>query len=311
MKQVKAHGVQIDKIHRVLKFKQSVWLKRYINLNNDLRKLAKNEFDKNLYKLMNNAVFGKTMENVRNRVDVKLKTNWDGKCAAELLISKPNFHRRVIFNENLVAIEMKKLSVTIDKPIYVGMCILDISKTLIYSFHYDYILPEFKSNVKLLYTDTDSLIYEFKCDDVYAFMKKDIDRFDTSDYPENNVYGMPCKNKKVLGLMKDECVGRLIAEMAGSRAKAYGIRMDDGEELKKAKGVRQCVVKKTITFDDYVKCLTDFKDIVREQTGFRVKLHNVYTVKEQKIALSAYDTKRYLIPNSTDTLPWGHKDILE
>ena len=206
---------------------------------------------------------------------------------------------------------MKKLSVLIDKPIYVGSCILDISKTLIYSFHYDYILPKFKDNVQLLYTDTDSLIYKFTCDDFYEIMKEDLDKYDTSDFPENNVYGIPRINKKVLGKMKDENCGCLMAECVCLRSKMYGIRMDDESEQKKAKGVKTSVVKRTITFDDYLDCLRECKEISREQNCIRAVKHNVYTIREKKIALSPFDTKRYLQKGTTDTLPWGHYKIMD
>jgi len=189
LQQCTRHSLRVTKIHRVLKFAQSPWLRDYIQLNTDFRTRANNEFEKNLYKLMNNAVFGKTMENVRNHVDVRLLTRWDGRYGAEAMIAKPNFHSRSVFSENLVAIEMRKLEVKFDKPIYVGMCILDISKTCLYEFHHEYMLPQYREKCKIMYTDTDSLIYHIECDDVYNIMKRDIAKFDTSDYPIDNPYG--------------------------------------------------------------------------------------------------------------------------
>ncbi|XP_043480291.1 uncharacterized protein LOC122509991 [Leptopilina heterotoma] len=190
LKQALANGLVSVKIHRVLKFKQSTWLKSYIDFNTTGRTSASNEFEKNLFKLMNNAVFGKTMENVRKHVDIKLVTKWEGRYGAEALIAKPNFHSRTIFNPNLVAVELRKMEV--NKPLYVGLTVLDVSKTL---------------------------IYEIRCSVIYADMKADIDKFDTSDYPVNNVYGIPQANKKVLGLMKDECSGKIVTEFVGLRSK--------------------------------------------------------------------------------------------
>ncbi|XP_051168412.1 uncharacterized protein LOC127286142 [Leptopilina boulardi] len=297
LKQVLANSVKLVKIHRVLP---------YIDYNTIMRTNAKNEFEKNLFKLMNNAVYGKTMENVRKHVDVKLVTKWFVRYGAEALIARPNFHSRSIFDENLVAIELHKTEVLLNKPIYVGLSVLDISKTLIYDFHYGHMLKKYGDACKLLYTDTDSLIYEIKCEDIYKDMKKDIDKFDTSDYPANNVYDIPQVNKKVLGLMKDECNGRIVIEFVGLRSKMYSVRVEDKDFIKKAKGVKAGVVKKTIQFDDYVKCLRDFDIQTRTQYNIRSRLHNLETVKQVKVALSPQDDKRYLLPGSTDTLPWGH-----
>ncbi|KYN11288.1 hypothetical protein ALC57_16561 [Trachymyrmex cornetzi] len=222
---------------------------------------AKNDFEKNLYKLMNNAVFGKTMENVRNH-----------------------------FN----------------KPIYVGMCILDISKVCLYEFHYDYMLPLFHDKCKIMYTDTDSLIYRVECENIYETIKRDIARFDTSDYPADKAYGMSLVNKKLPGLVKDENNGMIRTEFVGLRAKMYEVRVDGKNDTKKAKDVKSNVVARTITFDDYTRCLNQEMEMTRCQSCIRSKLHEVYTISESKIALSPYDDKRYVIPDSTETLPWGH-----
>ncbi|XP_070529810.1 uncharacterized protein [Cardiocondyla obscurior] len=303
------HGLHLTKIHRILQFKQSPWLRVYIELNTKFRTLAKNDFEKNLYKLMNNAVFGKTMENVRNHVDVRLVTHWEGRFGAEALISKPNFHSRSIFAENLVAIEMRKLEVKFNKPIYVGMCILDISKTCLYEFHHEYMQPLYQNKCKIMYTDTDSLIYHIECEDVYEIMKRDINRFDTSDYACDNVYGIPQVNKKVPGLMKDENNGAIMTEFIGLRAKMYALRVDGKKDTKKIKGVKSNVVAKKITFDDYTRCLKEEIEMTRQQTCIRSKLHEVYTIREEKTALSPYDDKRYIIQDSIETLPWGHYKI--
>ena len=309
LQQCTRHGLCVTKIHRVLQFAQSPWLRDYIELNTQFRTIAKNDFEKNLYKLMNNAVFGKTMENVRNHVDVKLVTKWKGRHGAEALIAKPNFHSRSIFSENLIAVEMRKLEVKFDKPIYVGMCILDISKVCLYEFHHEYMLPLYRNRCKIMYTDTDSLIYHIECEDVYETMKRDIHRFDTSDYPADNAYGIPLVNKKVPGMMKDENNGVIMTEFVGLRAKMYALRVDGKKDTKRAKGVKSNVVARTITFDDYTRCLNDEIEITRQQTCIRSKLHEVYTVSEKKIALSSYVHKRYIVSDSTDTLPWGHYQI--
>ena len=306
LQQCMRHGLRVTQIHRVLKFAQSPWLRKYIELNTQFRTLAKNDFEKNLYKLMNNAVFGKTMENVRNHVDVKLLTKWDGRYGAEAMIAKPNFHSRSVFSENLIAIELRNLEVKFNKPIYVGMCILDISKICLYEFHHEYMLPLYRDKCKVMYTDTDSLIYHVECENIYENMKRDITRFDTSDYPIGNAYGMPLENKKVPGLMKDENNGAIMTEFVGLRAKMYAMRVDGKKDTKKAKGVKSSVVARTITFDDYTRCLREEIEMTRRQSCIRSKLHEVYTISEKKIALSPYDDKRYLVPDSIETLPWGH-----
>ncbi|XP_018393386.1 PREDICTED: uncharacterized protein LOC108772361 [Cyphomyrmex costatus] len=220
------------------------------------------------------------MENVRDRVDIKLLTKWEGRYGAKAMIAKPNFHSRSVFSENLVAIELRKLEVKFDKPIYVGMFILDISKTCLYEFHHEYMAPLFREKCKIMYTDTDSLIYHVECDDVYEIIKRDIDRFDTSNYSVDNQYRIPLANKKVPGLMKDDNNGAIMTEFIGLRAKMYALRVQGQKDTKKAKGVKSNVVARSITFDDYTRCLNDAIEMTRRQSCIRSKLHEVYTMSE-------------------------------
>ena len=182
-------GFKLTNIHRGIKFEESQWLEKYIVFNTELRTAVANEFEKDFFKLMNNSVFGKTMENIRNRVDIKLVNT---KKQAEKLSAKPNFNHCNIFSEDLVAIHVKKTKLVFNKPVYLGMCILDLSKTLMYDFHYNYIKQKYGDKAKLLFTDIDSLTYEIQTEDFHKDISADVKRrFDTSDYPPNHPSGIP------------------------------------------------------------------------------------------------------------------------
>ena len=218
LKQALNHGLKLKKIHRVIEFNQEAWLKPYIDMNTELRKAAKNDFEKDLFKLMNNSVFGKTMENIRKHRDIKLVTT-DKKRSK--LVSEPNYHTINLISEDLSIIEMKKTKVKMNKPIYLGLSILEISKTLMYEFWYDYMKPKYNDNVKLCYMDTDSFIMNIKTNDFYKDISNDVEnRFDTSNYEVNRP--LPTgKNKKIIGLMKDELGGKIITEFVTLRPKTY------------------------------------------------------------------------------------------
>ena len=297
-------GIKIKKIHRGITFVESPWLKEYIDLNTGLRAKATNTFEKDFFKLMNNSVFGKTMENIRNRVDIRLITN---EKEAKKLISKPNFHHRTVFTENLIAVHMKKTKVYYNKPIYLGMCILDLSKTLMYDFHYNYIKKKYGEGASLLFTDTDSLAYEIDTEDFYKDINPDVERlFDTSNYPEDHESGIKVGiNKKVPGLFKDEAGGKQILEFVGLRAKLYSYRMKDYEE-KKCKGVKKAVVRKSIKFEDYKKCLLDGQAIHRTMNIIRSHQHEIYSERVNKVALSREDDKRIILEDGIHTLAHGH-----
>ena len=301
-------GMKLKKIHRGIKFIESDFLKPYIDKNTNLRTQAKNNFEKDFFKLMNNSVFGKTMENIRNRVNVKLVDTGE---QFKKLTAKPNYESRKIFNENLVSVHMKKTSLTMNKPVYLGMSILDLSKTVMFDFHYKYIKPKYGKQAKLLFTDTDSFLYEIQTEDFYKDISGDVkNRFDTSDYPEGHPSGIPTGvNKKVLGMFKDEAAGKIIKEFVGLRAKLYSYKMDEGKENKRCKGIKKAVVEKSIRHEDYKTCLETGKEQLRRQNIIRSYEHEIYTEEVNKIALSAADDKRYLLKDSYDTLAWGHYKI--
>ena len=228
-------GLKLKKVHRVLEFNQSPWLKQYIDFNTQKRINAKNLFEKDFFKLMNNSVFGKTMENIRKRVDVRLVTN---KEKLLKLASKPTYVSSKIFNENLVAVHKLKETLTLNRPAYVGMCILDLSKTLMFDFHYNYIKNKYGDKAKLLFTDTDSLTYEIETNDVYKDFWNNKDKFDNSDYPETSQY-FDKTNKKVIGRFKDEAAGIPITEFVGLRSKMYSYVKDNDKGGKTAKGIKK------------------------------------------------------------------------
>ena len=178
-------GLNLTKVHRVLEFNQSSWLKQYIDFNTEKRKHARNPFKKDFFKLMNNSIFGKTIENLCKRVDIRLVTN-EKKLLK--LTSKPTYVSSKIFNENLIAVHKIKETLTLNRPAYVGMSILDLSKTLMYDFHYGYLKKKYRSKAQLLFTDTNSLTYEIETEDTYQNFWNDKDKFGNSDYPENSTY---------------------------------------------------------------------------------------------------------------------------
>ena len=302
-------GIKLKKIHRGIKFVESEWMKPYIDKNTNLRAMAKNNFEKDFFKLMNNSVFGKTMENIRNRVDVKLVNT---KEKLRKLVAKPNLRSPPkIFSENLVSVHMRKTSLTMNKPIYLGMCILELSKIIMFDFHYNYIKSKYADKAKLLFTDTDSLMYEIQTEDFYKDISGDVkDKFDTSDYPENHPSGIPTgENKKVLGMMKDEVAGKIIKEFVGLRSKLYSFVMDDGGETKKCKGIKKQVVERSIMHEHYKTCLKTGKELLRKQNILRSYNHEVYMEEVNKVALSALDDKRYILSDGMDTLALGHYKI--
>ena len=219
---------------------------------------------------------------------------------------------------------MKKTKVKMNKPIYLGLSILEISKILMYEFWYDYMKPKYNNDVKLCYMDTDSFVMHIKTNDFYKDIASDVEnRFDTSNYEINTsettaepsslersaLARRPLstgKNKKVIGLMKDELGGKIITEFVTLRPKTYSFLTDDGKEDKKAKGTKKCIIKKMIKFNDYKKCLLNGEIILKSQQRFISNKHDVYTENVNKIALSNNDDKRIVSSNKITSYPYGY-----
>ena len=280
MKQALHHGLVLERIHRCIEFKQSPWMKEYIDFNTRLRTAAKNDFEKDFYKLMNNSVFGKTMENIRRHHNIKLVNNKKDYLKSVMC---PNFKSRTLLGPDLMGCEMGKIKVVMNKPVYLGQATLDLSKLIMYEFHYDYMLPKYKGHdLKLCYMDMDSFMYSIETEDFYKDIADDVEtRFDTSGYCNRP---LPVgENKKVIGLMKDELGGEIMKEFISLRPKMYSYRVGSSEP-KKCKGIKKCVVKKTITFEDYKECLFNGENVHRSQLLFRSNKHEVKTLKVNKLA---------------------------
>ena len=302
LKQYIELGLKVTKVHRVLEFNESPWLKKYIDFNTEKRKTAKSDFEKDFFKLMNNSVFGKTIENLRKRVNVTL-INEPEKLLKHC--AKPTYVSSKIFNKNLVAVHKIKESLTLNRPAYVGMCILDISKTLMYDFHYNYIREKYGKNAKLLFTDTDSVTYDIKTEDVYKDFWADKDKFDFSGYKETSDF-YDLKNKKVIGKMKDETAGVPIVEFVGLRSKMYSYVTKDEKGCKTAKGIKKNVVRNLLKHEDYKNTLFNNRQMFHKMKSIRSENHKIYSVEINKKSLSCFDDKRYILSNGIDSFAYGH-----
>ncbi|XP_060847585.1 uncharacterized protein LOC132927141 isoform X1 [Rhopalosiphum padi] len=335
LQQAIKNGLIVEKVHRVIQFNQSDWLAKYIELNTEMRKKAKNEFEKNFFKLMNNAVFGKTMQSKRKEMKMELVS-----CERRLqkLINKTTFKHCTNYNENLNAVALENKIIKFDKPIYIGkyififsifiihlliyifigFAVLDISKTLMYDYHYNVMKKHYKDKIKLMYTDTDSLVYHINTDDFYKDLADNpslLDRMDTANLPSVH----PCyvaDRKKSPGFFSDEVDGNVVSEFCALRAKSYAFNVYAGledvvREQIKAKGVRQHVVKNHMTLEDHVKCLFGEAGVeaYKENVSIRSFKHKLMTIKTRKLTYNSYDDKRVVLDDKIHTLAHGHYSL--
>lgn len=313
------NGVEVMKVHEVHKFRMEPFLKEYIDYNNKKRAEAKSEAEKNYFKLANNAIFGKTIENVRKRKDFKLACTEE---EHEKQVSSYRCKGFGKFNDDMYWTNMSKKTVKLDKPIQIGFSILNLSKKVMFDYYYDNLKPKYGDKIKLLATDTDSFIFEVETDDFYKDMYKDRQGYyDISDYPNEMKYGNGKKafdvkdkdgNKKRLGYFKDEYFGKVIEEFVGLKSKMYSIKAEgDGEfdGKRTAKGIKEGVKCRELKHEDYKEVLFEKTDKYVEQCNIISKNHDLYTVKQNKKALSGYDDKRYVLINGIGTLAYGHYSL--
>ena len=278
-------------------------------MNTKYRTEAENDFEKNLFKLMNNSAFGKTSKNVRNHRNIKLVTSDKRR---KRLVSEPNYHSHKNFSEHLMAIEMKKTKVKMTKRRYLGMAILDISKSIMYEFRYDYIKSKYGDRANMCYTDTDSFVIHIKTEDFFEDISIDVDGwFDTSSYDKNEKRPLPIgKNKRVPGLFKDELEGKVMVEVVARTSKTWAYLMDDGSDHKKAKGRKKCVIKQKLMYENYKDCFFNNKTVYRSQERFKIYYHFMYTEEVNKISFNSNDDKRLQTFDRFTTYPYRTNEMM-
>jgi hypothetical protein len=304
-----SHGMVVNKIHRILSFKQSPWLAPYIQYNVDMRRLAESAEERQFFKLMVNALYGKLLFNARNAKNIKLVS--DAKQARRYF-SRPDFESCRYINSDLVVIGMRTTTARIDKPISAGVSILEISKLLMYRFRYDVLGSYFGERCEVLMTDTDSLLIEVTGEDPEIFEKKNLHLFDTSDYPKTHICYSE-RNKKALGTFSDDFSGRKIIEYVGLKPKLYSIILaeEGGEEGRKiaAKGVKYGYAKMHLKHNLFLECLRNEEKNIGRYHLITSKDQQLRTEEIKKLVLSPLDTKRFCTEGNYKTLAFGHFEI--
>ena len=296
-------GVKIAKIHKILTFDEKPFLKDYIDLNTNLRKKAINDLEKDLFKLMNNAIFGKSMENVLNRSNIKLINNDPEKLLK--LIRQPNFQNAYEISNKLCLVESKPIKTVFNKPIFLGAVILETSKLHMYQFWYEHLKNKYK--VELVYTDTDSFIIQVETDDIYKDMFENKNLYDFSEYPKDHP-NYDITNKKVLGKFKDEMKSLVITEFIGLKPKMYSFNYINKDNIvvnkNTHKGVKESI---SLKHDEYNRSLYKEELIYKEFYNLQLNKQNTYLDKIKKIALNPFESKRYWIDN-INSLPYGYAE---
>ena len=296
-------GMKLEKVHRILAFDQAKWMKSFIDFNTEQRKHANTVFESDFWKLVSNSTYGKTLQDNTKHMSMTLVT---GENQFLKKTSQPNFKSLTIYNKSLAGVQMKPKRVNIHQPIAVGMVCLEISKLHMYKMHYNFIKPLYGDACRLLMTDTDSLVYVVTDRNTNEDMRRHRRYFDMSNYAENSPY-FSAKNKKVRGTFKREYASDPIVKFIGLRAKMYCTKHLSDMTVRKAKGIPTSATR-LIDYEDYEAVLKG-QPTTASRCAFkaiRSQKHNIFTLEQEKKALSSMDTKRYICEDGINTLAFGH-----
>ncbi|XP_054290069.1 uncharacterized protein LOC129005253 [Macrosteles quadrilineatus] len=311
------HGLVLKHVHRILKFKQSKWCEKFILLNTEMRKQSKNKFEEDFYKGFSNSAFGRSIMKLDDRVNIKIaKTNQQ----VDKFSRSRLFKEFYAVSEDTLVFVMHKPKIIFNTPIYMGVAILDISKTIMYSFYYDYLKPMYGNKIRMGYSDTDSILAHIYTQDLYQDLKNSpiFTRLDTSNYPKNHILYQTGR-RFGLGLAKDEAAGDLPVEYVGLCSKVYSKKkliLETGQIVvygMKAKGTQKSMLRKHVTFDDYFQSLMSRGNFEMKLPFTRISSSRmqITTVTGFKTALRCHDPKRFLCSDGIHTLPFGDKRIEE
>ena len=296
-------GLELGTIHSVLSFTQKAWLEPYILFNTEKRKAAMSSFEKDFFKLLINSIFGKMMENVRKYRQIRLIN-----CGRQhrLYTSKPQFKGFQIISEDLVAAEMERIETKLNKAIYAGFSILELSKTKMYDFHYNVMKKKYPE-ATMCFTDTDSLLYKIPTEDLSKEIYNLRHHLDLSNYPEDHPL-FDESHKSTPGFFKDECKGVTMEEFVGLRAKCYSIKLEGDERKLATAGLRKST-HSTLTHERFLQTLIYKAPVMAKQKTIVSKAHTLFTVETERIGLNPLDIKRFVLEDGVNTLPYGHYSL--
>ena len=296
-------GLELREIHRVIQFKQKRFLKKYIEKNTKLRQNSKNDFERDLFKLMNNSVFGKSIQDQRKHVNIKLALT---EKQASKYLSKPNFEQFLILDKDKALIKMRKTVVDLNKPLYVGFTVLELSKFLMFDRHYNYFKRYYGNSLNLAYFDTDSYLYEIETDNMIEELGTVFkDLMDFSNFDKDNEFFDKSK-AKVIGYLKSEYGNQPIKEFVGLKSKLYSILYGENSTKHTAKGLQKAILNKFVNHNHYIDVIRKNNVFVSTMRRIQSKEHQLQTIRLKKMIFTPMDDKKFIKKDGINTIPFGH-----